>query len=172
MWARICPIVDQILLLPLMHFCNCFVFSKTQQITIGQIRAFISCWLLRSPRQLTEKNLFGAKNRFKKKFSRHTEEDSRSHGYGKRLMLKRWWVWIPALDISTYMVNFSHSFLVKLYLCLKRPKKDKKRRPGMAHFQKKGAQVLENECDIFCSKLGYFDILTMHLSRRFRNNTK
>ena len=29
----------------------------------------------------------------------------------------------------------------------------------MAHFQKKGAQVLKNECDIFCSKLGYFDIV-------------
>ena len=91
-------------------------------------------------------------------------------GAPHRRRLKEPWLWEethaeevmslnPSTDITTYMVNFSHSFLVKLYLCLKRPKKDKKRRPGMAHFQKKGAQVLKNECDIFCSKLGYFDIV-------------
>ena len=81
-------------------------------------------------------------------------------GAPHRRRLKEPWLWEethaeevmslnPSTDITTYMVNFSHSFLVKLYLCLKRPKKDKKRRPRMAHFQKKGAQVLKNECDIF-----------------------
>ena len=138
MWARICPIVDQILLLPLMHFCNCFVFSKTQQITIGQIPAFISCWLLRSPRQLTEKILFGAKNRFKKNLSVWRATQKKTQGAMVMGMLKRWWVWIPALDITTYMVNFSHSFLVKLYLCLKRPKKTKRGGRGWPIFRKRG----------------------------------
>ena len=38
----ICSIVNQIWLLPSMHCLYCFVFSYTQQLTVGQMQTLIS----------------------------------------------------------------------------------------------------------------------------------
>ena len=59
------------------------------------------------------------------------EQDLWSSGCGRRFMFKRSWVQIPSPDTGQTFchINFQH----ELYFCLKRHRKQSKKRPGMTH---------------------------------------